>query len=105
MVEVVVVTDPLQGGTLERWSRVLSAAADRGPHRLVVDLAACPRLDAAAIGMLLGLHRRMLGAGGGLLLRTPPDTVRRMLALARVAGVLAVEGDPGQPGLAVAGAR
>jgi anti-anti-sigma factor len=102
---VVVVTDPLDGATVGYWSRVLADAAARRPDRLVVDLAACPRMDAAAIATLLRLHGQMLCAGGGLLLRTPPARVRRMLRLARVEQVLAVEEDPDQPGRALAGAR
>jgi anti-anti-sigma factor len=102
---VVVVTDPLDGAAVGYWSRVLADAAARRPDRLVVDLAACPRMDAAAIGALLRLHGQLLRDGGGLLLRTPPTRVRRMLRLARVEHVLEVEDDPGHPGRALAGAR
>jgi anti-anti-sigma factor len=102
---VVVVTDPLDGGAVEPWSHVLTDAAERRPGRLVVDLAACPRMDAAAIVMLLRVHRQMLRADGALVLRTPPARVRRMLTLARVEHVLEVEEDPGHSGRTLAGAR
>jgi anti-anti-sigma factor len=102
---VVVVTDPLDGAAVDHWSRVLAGAADQRPCRLVVDLAACPRMDAAAIVALLRVHKQMMRAGGALLLRTPPARVRRMLTLARVEQVLEVEEDPGQPGRELAGAR
>jgi anti-anti-sigma factor len=102
---VVVVTDALDGGAVEPWSRVLADAAGRRPERLVVDLAACPRMDAAAIVMLLRVHRQMLRADGALVLRTPPARVRRMLTLARVEQVLEVEEDPGHTGRTLAGAR
>jgi anti-anti-sigma factor len=102
---VVVVTDALDGGAVEPWSRALADAAERRPHRLVVDLAACPRIDAAAIVMLLRMHRQMVHADGALVLRTPPARVRRMLMLARVQQVLEVEGDPGHPGRTLAAAR
>jgi anti-anti-sigma factor len=102
---VVVVTDPLDGAAVGYWSRVLAEAVARCPDRLVVDLAACPRIDAAAIVALLRVHAQMLRAGGGLRLRTPPARVRRMLRLARVEQVLEVEEDPEHPGRALAGAR
>jgi anti-anti-sigma regulatory factor len=62
-------------------------------------------MDAAAIVMLLRVHRQMLRADGALVLRTPPARVRRMLTLARVEQVLEVEEDPGHSGRTLAGAR
>jgi anti-anti-sigma factor len=105
---VVVVTEPLVGGTADpapaaagtaapafaRRARQLTVAVARRPDRLVVDLSACPRIDAAAIGLLLKIHGEMLRAHGTLLLRRPHPRVRRMLRLARVDQVLEVE-DPG----------
>ena len=88
-----VVTEALDGRAVQRWSRLLDDAAARRPQRLTVDLSHSPRIDAAAIEMLLRVHRVMLAAGGRLTLRGPGDRVRRTLALARVEQVLDVE-DP-----------
>jgi anti-anti-sigma factor len=87
-----VVTEALDGPAVERWARLLDDAAARSPHRLTVDLSRSPRIDAAAIEMLLRVHRTVLTAGGRLTLRNPDARVRRTLALARVDQVLHVEG-------------
>jgi anti-anti-sigma factor len=86
-----VVTEALDGLAVERWARRLSEAAARRPDRLVLDLCRCPRLDAAAIELLLRLHGLLLRSGGKLILRTPGDRVRRTLTLARVDQVLEVD--------------
>jgi anti-anti-sigma factor len=88
-----VVTEALDGPAVERWSRLLDDATARRPKRLTVDLSRSPRIDAAAIEMLLRVHRALLTCGGTLALRAPGDRVRRTLALARVDQVLQVE-DP-----------
>jgi anti-anti-sigma factor len=92
MTEIVVqVTQPLDGDAVETWSAELAAAADQRPARLIVDLTACPRIDAAAIVVLLRTHGRLLRAHGTLLLRHPSARIRRTLRLARVDQVLEVE--------------
>jgi anti-anti-sigma factor len=89
---VVVVTEALDGSAADRWRRLLDEASALAPERLVVDLRAVPRIDAAGIVLLLWAHRAMVRAGGRLVLRSPAAQVRRMLALARVDQVLEVEG-------------
>jgi anti-anti-sigma factor len=88
---VVVVTEALEGPAVERWGRLIADAVDLGPRLLVVDLRACPHLDAAAITVLLWAHRAMMHAGGRLTLRAPVGRVRRTLRLARLEQVFAVE--------------
>jgi anti-anti-sigma factor len=90
---VVVVTDPLDGGTTDRWAGELAAAVRRHPRRLVADLTDCAWIDAAAIVVLLRTHGQMIRANGTFALRRPPARVRRTLRLARVEQVLEVE-DP-----------
>ncbi|WP_212988937.1 STAS domain-containing protein [Actinoplanes auranticolor] len=87
----VVVTEALAGATVERWqSRLRDAAAGR-PARLIVDLRHSPRMDAAAIVLLLQLHRELIRADARLTLRAPVAQVRRMPGPARVDHVLEVE--------------
>jgi anti-anti-sigma factor len=88
---VVLVVEHLDVQTMRRWGAVLADALDVQPERLVVDLAGCPRVDAAAITALLSAHRAMVSSGGNLLLRSPGPAVLRMLMLARVDNVLQVE--------------
>ncbi|GAA3919363.1 hypothetical protein Aau02nite_29180 [Amorphoplanes auranticolor] len=86
-----VVTEALAGATVERWqSRLRDAAAGR-PARLIVDLRHSPRMDAAAIVLLLQLHRELIRADARLTLRAPVAQVRRMPGPARVDHVLEVE--------------
>lgn len=87
----VVVTEALAGATVDRWRAEFRDAAARRPARLVLDLRHSPRIDAAAIVMLVQLHREMIRADARLTLRAPVARVRRMLGLARVDHVLEVE--------------
>jgi len=98
-----VVTEALAGPAVERWGRTIAEGAARRPDHLVVDLHRCPHVDAAAIDLLLLVHRRLLSAGGRLTLRAPGPRVRRMFELARVGRVLHVE--DASPGPARAGLR
>ena len=61
------------------------------PTHLVVDLRECPRVDAAALAVLLQAHRAMVQAGGTLTLRAPSDRVRRILRIARLENVFEIE--------------
>jgi anti-anti-sigma regulatory factor len=91
---VVVVTEPFVGPAVDRWRGLIDDALALRPRRLVVDLCASTRIDAAAIVMLLQVHRQMVIADGRLVLYTAGGGVRQMLSLARVDHVLQVE-DPG----------
>jgi anti-anti-sigma factor len=88
---VVVVTGALDASTVGRWRQLITDAAALCPERLVVDMARVPRVDAAAIGLLLQVHRGMVRAGGQLTLRAVTGPVGRMLRLARVDHVLHVQ--------------
>lgn len=88
---VVVVTEALDGPATPRWGSLLAEAVEVNPLRVVMDLTHCPSLDAAAVVHLLQAHRTLMRAGARLLLRRPPEKVRRILELARVDHVLEVE--------------
>lgn len=60
------------------------------PARVVVDLSGCRHIDAAAIGLLLDVHRRLARADGVLTLRNPNPRIRRILHTARVDQILPV---------------
>lgn len=88
---VVVVTEPFEGVTVDRWGRLITQAVELAPRRLIVDLRASPVVDAAAIAVLLRAHRALVHAGGRLTLRGPASRVRRILRLARLDQVFDVE--------------
>ncbi|MCI4061272.1 STAS domain-containing protein [Micromonospora sp. R77] len=73
------------------------------PAQVVVDLSRCRHVDAAAIGLLLDVHRRLARADGTLTVRDPNPRIRRILQTARLDQVLPVvtgtapAGDPAVP--------
>ncbi|MEU7841556.1 STAS domain-containing protein [Micromonospora sp. NPDC049114] len=60
------------------------------PRRVVVDLAGCRYIDAAAIGLLLDVHRRLTRMDGVLVVRNPNHRIQRILHLARLDQVLPI---------------
>jgi anti-anti-sigma factor len=87
----VVVTEALAGATVDRWRARFGDAVAGRPARLILDLRHSPWIDAAAIVMLVQLHRELIRADARLTLRAPVARVRRVLGLARVDHVLEVE--------------
>ncbi|GAB1692862.1 STAS domain-containing protein [Krasilnikovia sp. M28-CT-15] len=90
---VVVVTDAFDGVFVERWSGLIAEAAALRPRRLILDLRDCPLLGAAAIDILLRVHRGMISGGGRLVLCAPSARVRHILRLARLEQVFEVVDD------------
>lgn len=88
---VVVVTDAFDGAGVVRWGALINEAADLRPQRLIVDLSGSPSIDAAAIVLLLQVHRKLVCADGQLTLRGPVPRVRRMLGLAQLDHVLDIQ--------------
>jgi anti-anti-sigma factor len=92
-VEIVVV-EAFDVTSVPRLTVLLNEAMAVNPAELVVDLAACPTVDAAAIALLVEVHRQLRRTGGLLTLRSPSARLRRNLHLARVDGVLHVTPEP-----------
>jgi anti-anti-sigma factor len=86
----VIVTEQVDMWTAGLLHTRLDEALQLRPSELIVDLAACPYLDAAGIGMLLQVHQQARRHGAQLVLRAPSPRLRRNLALARVDRVLRV---------------
>ena len=59
----------------------LHGLVDDGIRHLVLDLAELSFIDSTALGMLVGLHRRLEGLEGRLHLRAPTPPIRRALAV------------------------
>ncbi|SCF13012.1 anti-anti-sigma factor [Micromonospora coriariae] len=64
------------------------------PAQVVVDLSGCRHIDAAAIGLLLDVHRRLARGAGALTIRNPNPRIRRILHTARLDQVLPIVTDP-----------
>lgn len=86
----VIVTEELDAGAVPRLDARLAEALELRPARLIVDLQGCSRIDAAAIGLLVDVHRRARRAGGLLTLRAPSPRLLRNLELARADRVLQI---------------
>lgn len=93
----VIVTEALDAEAVPRLDARLAEALELRPAKLVVDLAGCARIDAAAIGLLVEVHRRTRRSGGLLTLRAPSARLLRNLQLARADRVLHISAaaDPG----------
>ncbi len=74
------------------------------PEHLVVDLSACPFVDASALSMLLEVHRQASRAGGALTLRGCSPRVLRLLSLTGLRRVFDLEPASGVSGAGVSGA-
>ncbi|MDO3702985.1 STAS domain-containing protein [Micromonospora sp. C28SCA-DRY-2] len=70
------------------FDRVLALS----PGHVVVNLAGCRHVDAAGIGLLLDVHRRLARRQAVLSLRDPNPRIRRILQTARLDQVLPVTG-------------
>lgn len=86
----VVVTGDLDVWSAPKVSEALEQARALYPKQLIIDLAACPRIDAAGVLLLLDAHRHAVRNGGTVALRSPSDKLQRNLRLAKVDRVLRV---------------
>ncbi|WP_308290781.1 STAS domain-containing protein [Micromonospora sp. RL09-050-HVF-A] len=84
----VCVTDDLDLAALARSREVFDRLVALRPAHVVVDLSECRHLDAAAVGLLLDVHRELTRHGGVLTLRDPSPRALRVLSAARVSRVL-----------------
>lgn len=67
----------------------LLEAAERGDHRIVVDLNRVEFLDSTGLGALIGAQRRAKEAGGEIRLTVPEGQILRLL---RITGLLKIFG-------------
>ena len=78
---------------LPETGTVFDRLLDLHPNQIVVDLSDCRHIDAAGIGLLLDVHRRMVRAGGVLSVRDPNPRIARILQTARLDQILPVHVD------------
>lgn len=95
IIELLVV-DSLDVSTLIRFSEQLEDAITLRPDRLVVDLAGCDYMDAQAIRVLMDTHRSLWLQGGRLTLRGVNPATMRLLTLAGVRDVFAIDNHAAQ---------
>jgi anti-sigma B factor antagonist len=91
---LVVVVGELTRSVLPQWRTAIERVLETRPSRLVVDLSQARTIDTDGIIVLLNAHRRLVNAGGQLVVRSPGERIRRLFGLARVGGVLTIEAGP-----------
>jgi anti-anti-sigma factor len=64
---------------LPEVSAVLDQVLSLQPTEVVIDLSECRHIDAAAIGLLLDVRRRLNRRGAVLVVRAPHPRIRRIL--------------------------
>jgi len=84
------ISEELDRVRLPGLSPVLDRVLSLGPGEMVIDLSGCRHIDAAGIGLLLDVHRRMTRGQGTLILRNPNPRIRRILETARLHQVLPI---------------
>jgi len=89
--QVVSVGNRLDVGTVAQVRPRLHEAVDSGQGDLIVDLSGLEMIDATGLGVLVGTHRRAMGAERRLVLRRVPPRIMRVLAVTRLNRVLTVE--------------
>jgi len=82
--EVDIVTVPV-------LQRHVDVALSAGRPTVVFDLAETTFLDARGVGVIVATRKQVTRKGGRLVIRHPPDLVRRVLALADQADRIEIE--------------
>lgn len=89
--QVVRIGARLDAGTSAGARTRLHDAVDSGEGDLILDLSRLEMIDATGLGVLVGTHRRAMGADRRLVLRKVPPRIMRVLAVTRLNRVLHVE--------------
>ncbi|MDM4719269.1 STAS domain-containing protein [Micromonospora sp. WMMA1363] len=84
------ITEDLHLDTLPEVGAVFDRILSLDPHEVVVDLSGCRHIDAAAISLLLDVHRRLTRRRAVLVLRDPNPRIRSILHTARVDAALPI---------------
>jgi anti-anti-sigma factor len=86
-----VLSGRLDARTATEVRDALHTAIDAGLGDLVVDVSGVDLVDATGLGVLLGAHRRAVRAGRRVVLRDASPRLLRILRLARLHRVFALE--------------
>jgi anti-anti-sigma factor len=85
-----VVDGALDAASAARLRQQVGEALDAGVGQVVLNLAGCPYADAASVGILLDVHRRVWRAGGRFALRAPSTRVLRLFRLSQLDHVFTI---------------
>ena len=76
--------------TAPRLQEALLEGIEHGARRVVVDLSAVTFIDSTALGVLIGVGKRLLRARGSLGIICPQGGVRRLLELTSLDSVFVI---------------
>ena len=76
---------------VDRLGSALASCTDAGRRAAVLDVAGLEFLDCAALDVILQASRRCAQAGGALVIRSPQQSVRRLLDLSGATEELRIE--------------
>jgi anti-anti-sigma factor len=88
---VLALSGRLDASTATEIRAALHTAIDAGAGDLIVDVSGVDLVDATGLGVLLGAHRRAARAGRRVVLRDASARLVRVLRLARLHRVFALE--------------
>ena len=94
-VPVVAVNGEIDRWTAPRLREELVTLIGDGVSRVVVDLDQVDFLDSTALGVMVGAHKRLVAAGGGLLLVCSKPRILRVLEVTGLDRVLALHDSVG----------
>lgn len=89
-VTVVAVTGDVDMSTAPQLEQRLTELADGGAHSLVVDLSGVEFLDSSALGVLVGVHKRLAADHGAIKLVCGHPRIERIFAITRLTEVLPI---------------
>ena len=85
---LVTITGEIDIATCEAMRDALTAGLGGGPVDLVADLSGVTFMDASGIGVLLGVRKQVMEAGGSFTLRAPSRAVRKVIGICGLDAVL-----------------
>lgn len=87
---VVAASGDLDVATAAEFRKALHLLLDAGAGTLVIDLTGVWFLDSTALGVLVGVHKRLLESGGTLQLICPRESLLRIFRLTGLDRVFAI---------------
>jgi anti-sigma B factor antagonist len=102
---VIAVEGEIHVSTAPDFTNVLNAVIDAGRTWLVLDLAGVMFIDSTGLSVLLNALRRVMHAGGGLVLACRNPTVLRLFEITKLDATFALHDDRDAALLAVRAAQ
>ena len=88
----------LEGALDATWSEAVEREVERhvreGARQVVLECAAVPFASSAGLGALLRMRKQINALGGSLLVRSPSEPLRRILALSKIDSLLIASAAP-----------